>query len=62
MTSYYLSEEACKKREQKLVERIAQDAVPFEVGHFTFLPESDYWLMSHSIQQRIVEWHRTQSR
>jgi hypothetical protein len=58
MCSFYLSEEACRSREQALVRRIAGEFIK-EIQ--TWSPDSDYWRLPASLKKKVEGWVATVS-
>lgn len=52
MTSYYLTEEASRKRVCTLAQRLGKEAIN-HAGGLSFPPESDYWKLNHAARQEI---------
>lgn len=53
MTSYYITQEACDIRERALIARIAAEAYDLGAMGAVWVPESDFWRVPASVQQKI---------
>lgn len=54
MTSYYLTDEAERQRIEALALRLRKDILPV-ANVRTFAPESDFWRLPKSVQDRVGE-------
>lgn len=54
MVSRYLTPEASAERLHALVTRLSAEVIDLDSAGFTWMPESDFWLLPASVQRQVI--------